>query len=921
MLRRGILRRSFPTGLAKPCTSQSSIEFRACSNLHQTRNKTWFNPLSKFKKPNQPNQKKPIIIVEEPDIEANSKTSRILSDLNHYSKTTEIPKKLRRSILTSKFNDFVHNTPIFNVDDGSIQILNSAFLELFKLNDNTFLNGEGHYYGPVDFETLMQLFEKSSLALISSLDNSNNINMPAYMSSIVQFLVKSDIPNVPVKALVYVVDLAVAVRPNYFLDTLNLLVHSKSNLLTPEFINSLIDYYEKKNEMNLEKYEQIFEVSNLNQEAKILDDYIYKKFILYIESLYSDEPPSVHEYKDPERNLYRIQSLITTKLTPSLLLDRFSPSILIHLSKLSYELDSVFPNQELKLFIIEIFKCLTSQPPEKLNLIFEEVRRELFQQDFEDESLVENLLLLSHSKYVESTLLQQMLFEFIESNDVKFSPMLRFQNHIYNLYQNNFTQSESEIFDVTKQEVESFIESQNNTENELYYNDIYTRCIQSAMVSGKIEPRGYFTQTLTNYFKDNYPFEVTLYSYKYRLDKAIEAENHVSAVNIFEDSMQEFVDWSHSQDPSVHATLSSLATLICQKMNHINDIFPIFTKIKQQSSWQSQAPTICALATRMLEAEYVGDTIEMLKRELPPIKSESNLKLPLNEPYGQEYRKLFTILHNFVLNYTNETTHETNWALYCELHKYFHAPYESYLPTMKFFCDKDRMNASLLIFRQIKRLSELHGNHQHLPPLREMYLYLFQQFGDKLYEEGILEIHEHLKMDISLPKQDIYLQNCILNAYSNLQDVPKVRDLFLSMISDPKKFGGINEDTVQIMIKTYTYSDMMYVVEFWNNLSKFDIVPNYQIFKQYLIAHVYHGMAEEAMLLTEEMQDYGLELSSDTLLAMHNYCWETDKQKLIVDWAKEKHPAVWDEAVKSQLLKGATNYEPVNSLIEGGNIE
>ncbi|KAK7686904.1 hypothetical protein QCA50_009981 [Cerrena zonata] len=69
-------------------------------------------------------------------------------------------------------------------------------------------------------------------------------------------------------------------------------------------------------------------------------------------------------------------------------------------------------------------------------------------------------------------------------------------------------------------------------------------------------------------------------------------------------------------------------------------------------------------------------------------------------------------------------------------------------------------------------------------------------------------------------------------------------------------------------------------------------------------------MTEEAMLLTEEMQDYGLELSSDTLLAMHNYCWETDKQKLIVDWAKEKHPAVWDEAVKSQLLKGATNYEP-----------
>ncbi|EGV60754.1 hypothetical protein CANTEDRAFT_116822, partial [Yamadazyma tenuis ATCC 10573] len=198
-----------------------------------------------------------------------------------------------------------------------------------------------------------------------------------------------------------------------------------------------------------------------------------------------------------------------------------------------------------------------------------------------------------------------------------------------------------------------------------------------------------------------------------------------------------------------------------------------------------------------------------------------------------------------------------------------------------------------------------------------MYVYLFEEFGDKLYQEGVEEIHEYLKTDVSLPRQDLELQNSLLQAYSNLQEVGKTRDLFLAM-NPMKKIEGkstINEETVQIMLKTFTYSNLNHVKLFWNNLSRFGILPNDAIFRQYLIAYVYHGFPEEATSLTEEMDDYGLEVTEDTVVSLYNFCLSSEDQDKIEEWAHAHYKELWQSAVDKKLLTRSNNYLPESSLL------
>lgn len=835
--------------------------------------RSWSNPFKKL----APASKYPQIVIEEPD-----EDSALIADLKHYLKTTDVPNKLRTSILTAKLTELIETSDDF---DTIIPTVNAVFMELLKLNNR-------QLHDVVPLETLFQLFTKSATTLLAQ-----QAPLPEFMSVLTRAFVK-DI-DVPPAILVYVVELASLANRDYLVRSIKMLIEAKRT--SPAFFTALLLYYEESGRLDLNKYEAITHACQ--GEDVVLDDEFYSKLITFVEAIYAQEPPVVHEYKNNERNLQRVQHLLSSNVSHVLNFKHVSSGTLIKLAKLSYELKSAFPSDGLETFIKSIFNSMD-------DTVLKGICDELFRQNLGDESLAELLLAMAwSSKYNSNKSLRESITKYITSDDVKFSPPLIFQCKIYSLEK----QDESQVFELLQTAITEFSHDNNDAD----YNDLYIRIIQSLMVTGIVSPRGPCIQLLTGFFAENFPTENTIYAYKYRLDAAIEQQDYVTAVNIFDDSLQDTFQWSTTNDPTVQSTLNNLIVLICVQMSDINTIFPIFTKIKQQMVTQCNILSIKALAPRMLQAEYVGDLIEMMKRELPKISKESSVKLPSNTPYGVHYRQLFDTLHNFVISYTNEQTYETNWVLYGELHKYFYVPFESYLPALKFFCSKDRLNASLVIFRQVKMLSELHGQSQFLPPSRDMYMYLFGVYGDKLYEDGVKEIHEYLKMDVALPKQDIALQNCVLNAYSNLQDVPKARDLFLAMSSNPKLIGGINEETVQIMIKTYTYSDFMYVKEFWNNLSHFGIVPNYPIFKQYLIAHVYHGLAEEAIELTEEMKDYGIEFSSDTLMSMYNLSADQKSQKLISAWAKEKYPLEWTEVMNSGLLKSATGYEPDTNIIAG----
>lgn len=706
-------------------------------------------------------------------------------------------------------------------------------------------------------EDLERLFIRAAQILISA----NQLQLPDFVTRLAKHFIKGR-PEM----LVPVVELACLAAP---LDNVLQMV-ANAREVTPALGLVLLRHYHNQKKLTLGVFEAVGHWG--------ADDEFVEMLISHVEGVF-ETAPKVHEYKHMERSVLRIQHLVAG------LEYTVSSGKRVQLAKFAEELASVHHNDALDKKVKQLINI-------QGEMEFDLVRKQLFAEDLGDEALAESVLALAAQS---NRPLLYALTLYIQSDPVKFSESLRLQCRIY-----EFDDLEHALFD--------FVRGQLGEVDA----ELYTKITQAAL--SVCEPRGYFTQTLANHMRE-LGVEEPLYSYKHRLDKAISTKNHIQAINIFDDSVHEMVEWRNSPDPLVAGTLNRLIVLVCETMHDINAIFPIFSKIKRHMASSADAQAITALAKHMLAAEYVGDLIEMLKRELPPIKKEDTPKISLGAAYMESYRRLFEVLHNFCISYDNEPTHETNWVLYGELHTYFEVPFDTYLPAMKFFCGKDRLHASLVIFRQIKRLSELHGTHHFPPPSRDMYMYLFQVYGDKLYEEGIVELHEYLKMDVALPKQDIGLQNALLNAYSNLQDVPKARDLFLSMSANPKLVGGVNEETIQIMIKTLTYADLVYVKEFWNNLSLFGVVPDYPIFRQYLIAHVYHGRVDDALALTAELDDYGLDLSSDTLLALHNYCLEEPKQKVIAKWAKEHHPELWSEAQSTGLLRGASGYEPDSTII------
>lgn len=887
---------------------------------------SWFNPLSKFNNLKNVANKGSYMVIEEPNEkkEELGVEDQYFREFKHYMKTTEMPINLRRRILSDKFSEFVTEVTDFNKNPMTIPILNSVFLNLYNLNGRQLTDLKtGQAMGVLNDNDLITLFEKSSSAITS--ENTSNLILPEFMAILAKHFLQLQSDIIPMRLLVLVVDLGSSVRYSNLRNTLDLLIKSQSSKLNPEFTLHLLKYYDNKGQLTMSVFEDILFVTKKYPETNIIDDYFYNRYMEYVELLYKDVQPKVHELKNLERDIDRVQIITCTKVIDEADLGKLSMGVLLKLLHLVSELETVNRRPESKASIEKILDYIGNKHGEKLNNSLQSIKEEIFKQNLDDESLLETLLALtwSNSKYKS---IAQLLTDYVMKDSIKFSEILRFQTSIYDLIGNSIgALSESGLADAIIMKVEEIVEYKSvngDHEDTIDLSELYTRIIQALLSQDKIMPRGELTQAITAYFVRTHGVEPSVYSFKLLLDKSIDLQDHIKAVNIFEDSLESYTQWPCNSDPTIHRSLNDLIVLICSEMDDVDLIFPIFTKIKQQMvNTQCKVEAIKAMAKKMLKAEYVGDLIEMLKRELPKIEKDDTIKLPIDGEYGAKYRELFDILYKFVITYNNEGTHETNWVLYGELHKYFHVPFDSYLPAMKYFCEKDRLNAALIIFRQLKRLSELHGNHKHLPPLRDMYMYLFQTFGEKLYEEGVEEIHEYLKMDINLPKQDIALQNAVLNAYSNLQEVGKAKDLFISMSTVPKLVGGINEETIQIMIKTYTYSDMIYVQKFWNNLSQYGIIPNYPIYRQYLIAHVYHGLVEDAMQLTEEMADYDLEVTADTLISMHNYCLDAADQTKIADWARKNHKETWNDVVCSGSLKGAEEYMPENNLIVGSNAD
>lgn len=841
-------------------------------------------------------QKAQLIETLKQSSETNKKVKRQINDVRHYLKSSDVPETIRRKIIREKLSCLIELTSDPTNIAEVIPTINQVLLQMNVKKEE--------YTDLISRSDLTLLFNRTA-AYVNTLSQPK---YPQFMALIALSFLKGTDP-VTSDVLINIVEMGSLLRLGDFRSTLSFILSYRASSLPVNFASDLLERMWERNLLDLEKFEVLVGLDLLSKEVSLVNDLVVLKFIDYVEYLFANENPDMHQFKDLEKNIYRVLFVVNQIVECSI--KSMSTESLLKIMKLKVILNSIASSEGDKKTVTLILDELKLRGQSN---DFLELKEDLFEQDLFDESLCESVLLESASYGDEYRKMCSALSEFIVLDSIKFSSSLRYRAALLRSLNTSHSLTTDEIKRIIHQEARKYSEEGD---------ELFPVLVDSAQALTKIEtvPHPIIYEYLMKDLAEEYsPGGIELYFYKHFIDFACQINDPSFGLNVFLDSVHKSASaWYECTDPSAAATLNILILKVVDDASDITKIFPVFRNIRLHLAGSLSAETMASLVKPMLADNCVGDVIEMMKRELPKMNKNSHLKLNVNSPWSYAHKSLFDNVLHYVVTYKGDSTYETNWQLYGELHKYFQIPFESYFPVLRFFCEADRLNAALVIFRTLKLLNELHGeNNANIAPLREIYKYLLQVFGDKLYEEGVHELHECMKMDVVLEDQDIELQNCLLNAYTNLQDIGKARDTFLSISANPKKGGGVNEETIQIMIKAYTYSDLSYVTRFWNNLSTYGIYPNDAIFRQYIIAHVYHGLVDKAAELISSIDDYNLVVSQDLLLAMYNYCLEPSKQREVEKWLIENHNDEWEKMRASGLLRSATEHMPQTSLLIEG---
>lgn len=440
--------------------------------------------------------------------------------------------------------------------------------------------------------------------------------------------------------------------------------------------------------------------------------------------------------------------------------------------------------------------------------------------------------------------------------------------------------------------------------------------LQASSLSGK---SANYIDSLIEYFTK---WDVTpdATSYTILIQKGIDAESPIDAKNYYQMSLNSGVQWTTQLNLDNGGILYKLVQFLFSKAENydqLNDAFRFFSKLKNFIE-EVDVNTISVILKKFLQFDYVGDAIELLDKEFISSEDSTTSKYfgKVNEEdifnlenaslnarkvdLGNDYsHKIFNTLYQFFFETNNS---EVAWVVYGTIHRCFiNVPFESYLPVLRKFNELERPDAAMLVFQQMKKMNRLFG----LPPPNEShYVYLLQAFGEMCYETGIIELHTLLKMDLSVDT-NIQLNNALLSAYTNLQDFMKTRDLFEQLLAIPtSNKNAVNSDTINIMLKAYTYGSINHVKAFWNNLSAIDYIPNEDNYKQFVISNCYHGKYEDAIALIDEMQFNGLQVKADVIKELYNWTENKDAKETVKQWILgSEHSDKWSELENKGLLE------------------
>ncbi|GMM34384.1 hypothetical protein DASC09_017090 [Saccharomycopsis crataegensis] len=431
-----------------------------------------------------------------------------------------------------------------------------------------------------------------------------------------------------------------------------------------------------------------------------------------------------------------------------------------------------------------------------------------------------------------------------------------------------------------------------------------------------------YVESMMEFFQNGIPevtIELNARSYGLLMQMAIEKDDPTDLNKWYQTSINNGIEWSQELNEANDNILYKAVQYTFRNSNNheeLGEAFKFLNKVKNFVE-TVDTDTTNEILKKFLQFGYVGDALELLNREF--ISNEDNFthkyfgkaneedifdlendslnsrKIDLNNDYSH---KIFITLNDYFLS---STDYEICWSIYGNIHRCFiNVPYDTFMAAMRKFNQLKRPDVSLLIFQQMKKMNRLFGLP---PPNRDHYIYLFNSFGEMCYEKGIIELHAMLKMDVVVDT-NISLNNSLLNAYTNLQDFIKTRDLFERFLAIPTTSkNAINSDTINIMLKSYTYGGLEPVNAFWNNLSSIDYIPNASNYRQFIISNCYHRQYEHAIDLIGEMEFNGMQVTEEVVKDMYN--WTEDKQDKgkIKQWLlSSEHSDLWDKLENKGLL-------------------
>lgn len=182
-------------------------------------------------------------------------------------------------------------------------------------------------------------------------------------------------------------------------------------------------------------------------------------------------------------------------------------------------------------------------------------------------------------------------------------------------------------------------------------------------------------------------------------------------------------------------------------------------------------------------------------------------------------------------------------------------------------------------------------------------MYLFLEYGKWHYEEGLVELETYFRMDIH-NDMDIGIMNGMLAAYSELQDSPKVSDLWLETDSFPAG-KGFNNLTATILLKHLAPFSLEAVDDLWQALpSKYGVKPDSKNLEQYVVANCYHGYYSRALEIAKSAPEvYGLPVNSDLIKTLYNWTLIESRKEAVKSWAIEQFPNEWAQLESNHELK------------------